>query len=200
MHWTHWAESADQNKDPITAAIAPLLREASAVLELGSGTGQHAVHLAGLHPQLRWQPTEHPQMLDALAENLRQHPLPNLAAPLALDASAERWPRFEADLLYSSNTLHIMSWDSVCRLFGHVGEQLGAGHSALFYGPFRFADRPFAPSNTAFDAWLKERDPLSGVRDVEALQAQADAAGLSLEAVIDMPANNHILHWRRDAS
>lgn len=196
MRWTHWADSAEQNKTVISEVIAPYLATAKSVLEIGSGTGQHAVHLAAQHPHLSWQPSEHPSNLAMLEENLQQHGLPNIQAPQALDASAEQWPALEADLVYSANTLHIMSWSSVCQLFQHLG-QIPAAKPVLFYGPFRFEDRDFAPSNEAFDQWLKQRDAQSGIRDIRALEEQGETVGLSLEQAIEMPANNHILVWKR---
>ncbi|MGB0866524.1 MAG: DUF938 domain-containing protein [Granulosicoccaceae bacterium] len=198
MRWTYWAESADQNKAPIAQAIEPYLVQAKTVLELGSGTGQHAVHLAGQHAHLSWQPSEHPKNLSALVDNMSQNTLPNIQTPIALDASATNWPSLKADMLFSANTLHIMSWGSVCQLFHHLGKLLEEQQVALFYGPFRFSDRAFAPSNVTFDQWLKGRDPLSGIRDIDALIDQGNANGLQLESAIEMPANNHILQWRRN--
>ena len=196
MRWTHWADSAEQNKTVISEAMEPYLSTASSVLEIGSGTGQHAVHLAEQHPHLRWQPSEHPSNLAMLEENLQQHGLPNIQAAQALDASAEQWPALEADLVYSANTLHIMSWSSVCQLLQHLG-QMPTAKQVLFYGPFRFEDKDFAPSNQAFDQWLKQRDAQSGIREIRALEEQGATVGLALEQAIEMPANNHILVWKR---
>ena len=197
MRWTHWAESAEQNKSVIGEAIAPYLKSAQTVLEIGSGTGQHAVHLAEQHPHLSWQPSEHPSNLSMLKENLQQHGLSNIRAPQVLDANAAQWPELEADLVYSANTLHIMSWASVCQLFQHLGKIPTAEQYVLFYGPFRFDDRDFAPSNEAFDHWLKQYDPQSGIRDISALEEQGKSIGLALVKAIEMPANNHILVWKR---
>lgn len=196
MQWTHWAESAEQNKKPIAEALQPFLAAANSVLEIGSGTGQHAVHFAGLHPHLRWQPSEHPHNLNTLQQNLSCNGGSNIESAIALDASAPQWPALTADVIYSANTLHIMSWASVQQLFAHVGALLDTGQRILLYGPFRFADRPFAASNTAFDQYLQQADPLSGIRDIDALVELGQQTGLRLESDIEMPANNHILVWQ----
>jgi len=198
MHWDFWAESADQNKDFILEAIQPYLNNGCRVLEIGSGTGQHAVHFAQHCEGIYWQPSEHPTQLPVLQQNLSNFPLDNIEPAVALDAGSESWPNMQPTLSYSANTLHIMSWPDACQLMKHLSKQLPAQGIALFYGPFKFADRPFASSNAAFDQFLKSKDPNSGIRGIEALKEAAEPHGLRLEKVIDMPANNHTLVWRRD--
>jgi len=197
MRWTQWAESAEQNKVPITEALSPYFSTAKRVLELGSGTGQHAVHFAQKHPQLEWLPSERQCNLEMLRQNLRLNALSNVNNAIAIDASDDTWPQLDVDLVYSANTLHIMSWDAVCQLFVHLGQLLKAQQRFCVYGPFRFPDRPFATSNAAFDQYLKQQDALSGIRDIDALKAVASAHNLYLENDIEMPANNHVLLWQR---
>ncbi len=197
MQWTHWAESAEQNKTPIAETLSADLNAARSVLEIGSGTGQHAVHFAQLHSHLQWQPSEHPHNLTALRQNLSSQDLTNISPAIALDADDEQWPALQCDLVYSANTLHIMPWTAVCQLFRNLGTVLAPTQRAFFYGPFAFSDRPLAPSNQHFDRYLHQQNPLSGIRCVDAMGEEAEAGGLFLEKAIEMPANNHILVWQR---
>ncbi len=198
--WLYWAESAEQNKSVIAEAIKPYLINANSALELGSGTGQHAVFFAEQYSMLQWQPSEHADNVEKLRENLRLHSKPNIREAIVLDAVADQWPTMQCDLFYSANTLHIMSWISVCQLFKHLGALLQTEQRALIYGPFRFADRPFAASNEAFNNHLKQGDPLAGIRPIEALKKVASENGIYLEKAMQMPANNHVLVWQRTSS
>ncbi len=191
------AESCERNKGPILGVLRRELAGARTVLEIGSGTGQHAVYFAAQLPQLSWQASEVPALLPGLEERLRLAGAPNLPAPLALDVRTTPWPLAPVDAIFSANTLHIMGMDGVRDFFRGAGTALGARGSLCVYGPFNYRGAFTSDSNAQFDAWLKARDPQSGIRDFEVLDALARAAGLSLAADHPMPANNHTLVWRR---
>jgi cyclopropane fatty-acyl-phospholipid synthase-like methyltransferase len=194
------SEACERNKGPILAVLREELAASTQVLEVGSGTGQHAVHFAAGLPQLLWQPSELAENLPALAERIRREGGANLRAPLALDVRDDPWPVAAVDGVFSANTLHIMAWSAVCEFFRGVGAVLALCGVLCVYGPFRFGGRHTSDSNAAFDHYLRERDPASGVRDFEALDTQAQARGLRFAADHAMPANNRTLVWRRAAA
>lgn len=194
------SEACERNKEPILGVLRTELAGAATVLEVGSGTGQHAVHFAAGLPQLLWQPSELPEHLPALAERVRVAGGQNLRVPLALDVGDDPWPVAPVDAVFSANTLHIMSWSAVREFFRGVGRVLRSPGVLCVYGPFRFHGAHTSDSNAEFDRWLKARDPVSGVRDFEALDALARAAGLVFSADHAMPANNRTLVWRRVSS
>ena len=194
-----FSEACERNKGPILAVLATELAACERVLEIGSGSGQHAVHFAAHLPELTWQPTELAEHLPALAERIRREGSANLLAPLALDVRAHPWRVPPVDALFSANTLHIMAWPAVEEFFRGAGTVLEAPGVLCVYGPFRFHGRHTSDSNLQFDQWLSARDPASGVRDFEALDALAAAQGLEFTADHAMPANNRTLVWRRPA-
>ena len=193
------AEACERNKAPILEVLRTEFAASRSVLEIGSGTGQHAVHFAAHLPHLSWQPSEVAALLPALAERVRLEGSPNLRLPIALDVRATPWPHAEADAIFSANTLHIMGWDEVEDFFRGVGAALGPGGVLCVYGPFNYQGRYTSASNAQFDAWLKTRDPHSALRDFEAVNARAAAQQLVLAADHAMPANNRTLVWRRPA-
>jgi cyclopropane fatty-acyl-phospholipid synthase-like methyltransferase len=193
------SEACERNKGPILEVLKVELAASRRVLEIGSGTGQHAVHFATHLPQLLWQPSELPENLPPLAERLALEGPANLRPPQPLDVRDDPWRVEAADALFSANTLHIMSWDEVRHFFRGVGAVLGTPGVLCVYGPFRYRGQHTSDSNAEFDAYLRRRDPASGVRDFEALDALARAAGLGLAADHAMPANNRTLVWRRHA-
>jgi cyclopropane fatty-acyl-phospholipid synthase-like methyltransferase len=193
------AEACERNKAPILEVLRTEFAATRSVLEIGSGTGQHAVHFAAHLPHLSWQPSEVAALLPALAERVRLEGSPNLRLPIALDVRATPWPHAEADAIFSANTLHIMGWDEVEDFFRGVGAALGPGGVLCVYGPFNYQGRYTSASNAQFDAWLKTRDPHSALRDFEAVNARAAAQQLLLAADHAMPANNRTLVWRRPA-
>jgi SAM-dependent methyltransferase len=194
------SEACERNKGPILAVLREELAGTTCVLEVGSGTGQHAVHFAAGLPQLLWQPSELAEALPPLAERIRLEGGANLRAPLALDVRDDPWPLAAVDAVFSANTLHIMAWSAVREFFRGVGAVLVPSGVLCVYGPFRFEGRHTSESNAAFDHYLRVRDPESGVRDFEALDAEARARGLRLTANRAMPANNRTLVWRRAAT
>jgi cyclopropane fatty-acyl-phospholipid synthase-like methyltransferase len=191
------AESCERNKGPILRVLELEFAAAASVLEIGSGTGQHALYFAAHLPQLIWQASEVPALLPALAERLRLEGARNLPVPQALDVRTTPWPGGPVDAIFSANTLHIMGMQGVRDFFRGAGTHLGAHGTLCVYGPFNYGGRFTSDSNAQFDAWLKARDARSGIRDFEALDELARAAGLALQADHAMPANNRSLVWRR---
>jgi len=194
------SEACERNKGPILAVLREELAANTQVPEVGSGTGQHAVYFAAGLPHLLWQPSELAENLPPLAERLGLEGGPNLRAPLALDVRDDPWPVAPADAVFSANTLHIMAWSAVCEFFRGAGAVLRPAGMLCVYGPFRFAGRHTSDSNAAFDHFLRQRDPASGVRDFEALDTEAQSHGLRFSANHAMPANNRTLVWRRTAA
>jgi hypothetical protein len=193
-----FAPACEENKQPILEVIAPRLGDARSLLEIGSCTGQHAVHFAPAMPHLTWQCSDVAPYLPGMRLWLDDSPASNLPAPIELDVDGP-WPDGPFDAVFSANTAHIMSLAQVQRMFMGVGRLLPAGGPFLLYGPFSDGGRHTSPSNAAFDRSLRLRDPLSGVRDLDELRAFAGEAGLTLVEDVAMPVNNRTLVWRKDA-
>jgi cyclopropane fatty-acyl-phospholipid synthase-like methyltransferase len=193
------SEACERNKGPILAVLGAELAARHAVLEIGSGSGQHAVHFATHLPHLTWQPSEMRSQLAPLIERLRREAPPNLRAAIALDVHDDPWPAEDQDAVFSANTLHIMAWSAVREFFRGSASVLRPGGVLCVYGPMRYRGEYTSASNAQFDQWLKERDPQSGIRDFEALDALARAHGLQLRADHTMPANNQTVVWQRAA-
>ena len=197
-----FSDACERNKGPILDVLRRWLGDtAGVVLEVGSGTGQHAVYFAKNLPQLSWQPTDQGEHLAALTARVGVEGPCNLLPPLELDVAASRWPCDvdSIDAIYSANTLHIMDWAHVKAFFRGVGRVLRADGLLLIYGPFRYGGQYTSHSNHAFDDALRRRDPDSGIRDFEAVDALAVAQGLTLVDDVAMPANNQTLVWRKTA-
>lgn len=190
-----YAPACDRNRDPILAILRGCFGARGTVLEIGSGTGQHAVHFARHLPHLVWQCSDRAEMLDGIRMWLDEAALPNTPAPLHVDANLE-WPPRRFDGIFSANTLHIMSWPEVERCFARLPGVLNPGAALVIYGPFSYAGRHTSASNAAFDASLRAGGAHRGIRDFEAVHALAAGAGLALEADHAMPANNRCLVWR----
>jgi SAM-dependent methyltransferase len=190
------SEACERNKDPILRVLRGAFATSRRVLEIGSGTGQHAVYFARALPQLLWQSSDTSEYFAPLRVRIEQEGAANLPPPVELDVRRHPWPVSGMDGVFSANTLHIMAWPAVEELFRGVGALLGADGVLCVYGPFRYAERYTSVSNEAFDRYLQERDAASGIRDFEAVDALAAGAGLRLDADHDMPANNRILVWR----
>ena len=195
-----FSEACERNKQPILDMLRDELAGSNRVLEIGSGTGQHAVHFARHLRHLEWQPTDRADCLPGLVARIAEEGAPNLLAPLELDVLQTHWPAVTADAVYSANTLHIMSWPEVEAFFSGVGQVLAVGGVLVVYGPFRYAGRFTSESNAAFDISLRERDAASGIRDIEAVNRLAETQGLALTADHAMPANNQLLVGARHAS
>lgn len=192
-----FAESCETNKAPILAVIAPLLQSAQQVLEIASGTGQHAVHFAAAMPHLHWQTSDVVANHQGIQQWLDEAALANVAAPLALDVKRDPWPTSSVDAVFSANSVHIMAWDEVESCFAGIGEVLNSAGLFLLYGPFNYNGQFTSESNARFDQWLKQRNPHSGVRDVADLDRLATQAGMQRIHDYAMPVNNRILVWQK---
>ncbi len=193
-----YSESCEQNRDPILAIIQPLFSNCKELLEIGTGTGQHAVFFAQQMPHLIWHTSDKKDNHSGICMWLNEAGLPNTRLPLALDVSHDHWPRRQFDAVFSANSVHIMGWKDVEAMFAGVGRVLEKGGVFALYGPFNYNGEFTSESNARFDHWLKERNPLSGVRDFEALNHLALLAGMQLLNDDEMPANNRILSWIRE--
>jgi cyclopropane fatty-acyl-phospholipid synthase-like methyltransferase len=192
-----FAESCVENRAPIFAALAPRLRDSSHLLEIGSGTGQHAAYFAAELPWLVWQTSDVAAQHPGIMAWLEDAALPQMRAPLKLDVLTDDWPSGPYDAVFSANTAHIMPVAAVEAMFHGSGRVLRPEGQFLLYGPFSYHGRHTAPSNEQFDAWLKARDPQMGIRDLAWLSEVADAAGMELVEDIEMPVNNRMLVWRK---
>ncbi|KAB7628390.1 DUF938 domain-containing protein [Alkalilimnicola sp. S0819] len=196
MHTKPWSEACARNREPILQVLREHFLKPGWVLEIGSGTGQHAAWFAPALPHLVWQPSDREENLPGIRAWCAEADCRNLRPPLVLDVD-QPWPVQACDYVFSANTVHIMGWASVERLFQGVGRYLAPGGLFVLYGPFHYGGRPTSESNAAFDAQLRRRDPAMGIRDYEALNALAGRNGLEKVADHALPANNHALVWRR---
>lgn len=189
--------ACERNREPILAILRGAFADAAEVLEIGSGSGQHAVYFAKHLPHLIWQPSDLPEHHAGIAAWIADEPCPNLMAPLALDVQAANWPVTAVDGVYTANTLHIMNWKAVQAFFNGVGRVLRTGGALAVYGPFNYGGQFTSPSNAAFDADLRSRGVGSGLRDFEAVNELAASVALNLHSDTAMPANNRTLVWKR---
>jgi len=188
-----FSPAAERNRAPIAEVLRARLTSNNAVLEIGSGTGQHAIAFHDLVDGLRWQPSERPDRLAPLDARLALEGRGRLPGPLPLDVRYGPWPDGPFDAVFTANTLHIMGWDAVRSLLTAVPDLLVEGGQLLIYGPFKRGGTHTAPSNAAFDRQLRETHPRQGIRDLEALESLAARHQLLLDEVAPMPANNLLL-------
>jgi SAM-dependent methyltransferase len=192
------APAALRNREPIANVLREWLPPSGLVLELGSGTGEHAVHFAGAFPELEWQPSDvHPDALASIRSWRAHAQLPNLREPLVIDASSPEWPIDQADAVLSINMAHISPWAASLGLIAGAAKVLPPGGPLILYGPWLKDDIETAASNLAFDADLKARDPQWGLRRVEDFAEAAAAQGFDFVDWRRMPANNLMLLFRR---
>lgn len=192
------APATQRNRDPILDVLRPLLPETGLALEVASGTGEHVIHFARAFPFLRWQPSDPtPDARASIAAWTEANGLMNVLPPLDLDAAAEAWPIARADAVLCINMIHISPGHATEGLMRGAGRLLSAGQPLYLYGPYRRAGHPLAPSNAEFDADLKHRDPRWGLRELDDVTALAEASGLALADVIEMPANNLSVIYRK---
>lgn len=192
-----FSEACEQNKYPILTVLQQHFADRHTVLEIGSGTGQHAVFFAAQMPHLHWLTSEIAVMHEGIRAWLDETRLSNIEQPLELDVNQAEWPVKQVDAVFSANTVHIMDWPSVKNMFAGIGRVLQRHGVFCLYGPFNYQGTYTSDSNARFDAWLKQRDPLSGIRDFEALDVLAQTHGMQFRADYAMPANNHILVWEK---
>ena len=194
------APAAVRNRGPIADVLREWLPERGLILEIASGTGEHAAYFAGQFPELTWQPSDiHPGALASIAAWRAASGLANVLDPLNLDAASSNWPIKHADAVLSINMVHISPWASALGLIDGAARLLEKSAPLILYGPWLKSDVPTAPSNMAFDADLRRRDPEWGLRKVEEFSQAANERGLELEQVRPMPANNMMLLFRRIA-
>lgn len=192
------APAAARNRAPIAEVLARALPAAGEVLEIASGTGEHAAHFAERFPHLTWRPSDvDPEMLASIRARAAEAGGGNMREPEVLDAASADWPVFRADAVVCINLVHIAPWAACEGLLTGAAARLPVGGPLVLYGPYRVPGRDTAPSNEAFDASLRSRNPAWGLRDLGVVEAEANARGLELEDVVDMPANNVTAILRR---
>lgn len=192
-----WSAACERNRGPILDVLRDAFRDRTEVLEIGSGTGQHAVHFAAHLPQLRWQSSDRGENLPGVRAWLADAALPNTPAPLELDVAQGPWPARTFDAVFSANTLHIMSWAEVEQMFAGIAGCLCAGGVLAIYGPFNIDGRFTSDSNEAFDRALRAAVPHRGIRDAADVDALASRHGFALTADYALPANNRCRVWRK---
>ena len=191
--------SVERNRAPILAVLQRVLPAEARVLELASGTGEHAVFFGETLPGVTWQTSDpDPDARDSIAAWIRSEGVTNVLPPRAIDVSAAEWDvAGPFDAMVAINMIHISPWEATLGLMGGAGRLLRPGGVLFTYGAYKRGGAHTAPSNESFDQWLKERDPRFGVRDLEAVEVAAKAEGLTLSEVIEMPANNFALVFER---
>ena len=193
-----FSQACENNKQPILTKLTQVFSNTQQVLEIGSGTGQHAVFFAKHLPHLTWQTSDLAVNHQGIQAWLAESELTNVVNPLVVDLQ-KPWPKLNLpiDGLYTANTLHIISWPLVAKFFDAIKENIGAKAKVCLYGPFNYQGKFTSQSNANFDQWLKARDPESGIRDIEAILSLANTAGLSLIDDHAMPANNRLLVFEK---
>jgi len=192
-----YAESCEQNQGQILEVLREEFAEVKNVLEIASGTGQHAVFFGRALPHLSWQTSELAHNHAGIQAWLDEAQLANVQSPVTVDVFAPAWPVGRVDAVFNANTVHIVSWQGVEQMFAGIGRVLSAGGIVCIYGAYNYGGKFTSESNERFDAWLKSRDPVSGVRDFEAVNLLAEAQGLRLLKDVSMPGNNRMLVWQR---
>jgi len=191
-----FSEACERNRGPILEILARIFADRRRVLEIGSGTGQHAVYFGAALPHLEWQTSDLTAAHDGIRLWLDDSQLPNVLAPIALDIRDSTWSVGKYDAFFCANVVHIAGWDAVESMFRGIARYRNDDCVVALYGPYNYGGRFTSQSNVEFDAWLRQRDPASGIRDFEAVDALARRIGLSLAEDNAMPANNRLLVWR----
>ena len=191
-----YSDACERNKDPILAILRAAFADCTHVLEIGSGTGQHAVHFATAMPGIVWQPSEVAEAMPALRRRIFNEGPSNLRAPVVINVTETPWDVRKVDGIFTANTLHILHWLEVEALFAGLPAVAKPGTVLAVYGPFRYGGKYTSESNESFDRMLHARDPGSGIRDFEAVDTLARAAGFTLAADHPMPANNQTIVWK----
>jgi len=192
-----YSQACENNKPYILEVLREVFVERKKVLEIGSGTGQHACFFAEQMPWLQWQPSEVAENLPVLRPRCANYNGDNLLPELALDVRDKPWPTLIPDALFSANSLHIMSEAAMRDFFAALAGSATPDMVLAIYGPFNYDATYTSASNAQFDQWLSQRDPFSGIRDFEEVNELAEAAAFFLQGDYEMPANNRLLVWRR---
>ena len=195
-----FSQAADNNKAAILAVLTEWLPQQAELLEIGSGAGQHAIHMAAALNHVHWQPTDRAQVLPMLTSNIAEYGTANIRRPTALDLATQAWPVQTYDCIYSANVMHIVSSELGENLIRGAARMLAADGLLALYGPYKYAGDFTTPSNADFDLWLKARDARSGIRDFEWVHDLAARSGLRLMADQRMPANNQMLIFKASAN
>ena len=190
-----YSAACDNNRHPILEIIEVLFADSKEILEIGSGTGQHAVYFGEKLPHLIWRSSDLQENHAGIELWLSEANLPNTPPPLMLDVTRAHWPGLEVDAVFCANTIHIIGWDSVEAMIAGVGKLLPNNGLLVLYGPFNYNNAYTSESNARFDIWLKQRDPESGIRNFEDVEQLANAADLYIQHDYTMPANNRLLCW-----
>ncbi|MBA0902155.1 MAG: DUF938 domain-containing protein [Candidatus Nitrotoga sp.] len=193
-----YSEACEKNQSAILEVLQDVLSRQHHVLEIASGTGQHAVHFGRALPHLTWQTSELPHNHAGIRAWLDEAALPNVLPPVALDVTDAHWPAGVVEAIFNANTVHIVSEPEVERMFAGIARTLSAGGILCLYGPFNYHKNFTSESNARFDVWLKSRNPESGIRDFEVIDQLAKTHGLRLLQDVAMPSNNRTLVWQRD--
>ena len=197
MHNKPFSEACERNSYPILHVIEPLLKGAHHLLEIGSGTGQHAVFFAENLPHLTWHTSDQSINHESILLWLSDSDFANVLPPLALNVLSDPWPQRQFDAIFSANTAHIMPWQAVESMFCGAAKALRQEGVFILYGPFNYHGKFTSTSNQQFEAWLKSQDQAMGIRDFEVVNELASKNGLNLHQDIAMPANNRILVWKK---
>jgi len=191
-----FSEACERNREPILAILKRVFKDRKRVLEIGSGTGQHAAYFAPALPHLVWQASDVAENVPGIRQWVEEAGVPTLPEPIALDVE-QGFASVEVDAVFSANTCHIMSWPQVERMFSGVGRLLPPGGVFALYGPFNYRGKHTSESNARFDAMLRRNDPASGLRDFDDVSALAKRCGLALAEDNAMPANNRLLIFQK---
>lgn len=192
-----FSQACENNKQPILGVLKDVFDLPCELLEIGSGTGQHAVFFAEHLPHITWQPTDQAEYLEGIAQWVNEADLANLKNPLKLDVRDNPWPYQQLEAVFTANTLHIMGWEEVEIFFARLGEYLQPGAKFCSYGPYNKNGTYTSESNARFDQWLKQRNPVSGIRHIEDLVALGKLNKIELITEVAMPANNMCLVWQK---
>ncbi len=192
-----YSESCDQNKSSILSIIEPIFSNCHEILEIGSGTGQHAVCFAGKMSHLHWRCSDCEPYIAGINQWINESEVTNVVAPISLDVSKSEWPVGHVDAIFTANSIHIMHDQDVVNLLKGAGALLSKGGHLEIYGPFNYDGLLTSASNKSFEQWLKDRDPLSGIKDFEVIVELASNNGLIFYEDYEMPANNRILHFKK---
>ena len=194
-----YAPAADRNKDAILQALLEEVDGVQKILEIGSGSGQHLCHFAMQLPNIGWQPSDLADKLPGINAWIADSACANIESPIELNVETDEWPIVQADLCYTSNTLHIVSWSAVESLFRGCARVLPRAGKLVAYGPVREHGAHTSQSNAEFDQMLRTSDPLSGVRDIEKLDQLAAQYQFAAARKVKMPVNNYLMIWQRHA-
>lgn len=192
-----FSQSCENNKAFILELLSEIFADRKKVLEIASGTGQHACFFADHMPWLQWQPTELPEHLGVLQPRCVAYTGTNILRPQILDVCSDPWPVVIPDALFSANSLHIMPFTAVQKLFAALARSAQNNVKLVIYGPFNYQGKYTSASNARFDQWLAQQHPDSAIRDFEAVNELAEKAGFSLQGDYEMPANNRLLLWHK---